>query len=79
MEEINVTELGDRLPDVLRRAHAGERFAVTDHGLAVAEIGPAESSSRTKAREAVRRIREIQTRVKPLGIPIRDAIEEGRM
>lgn len=79
MEEITVSELGAHLRDVLRRAQAGERFAVTEQGLPVAEIGPAAARSRAQAREAVKTIRDIQTRVKPLGLPVREAIEDGRL
>ncbi|MEU6150468.1 type II toxin-antitoxin system prevent-host-death family antitoxin [Actinosynnema sp. NPDC047251] len=40
MEQIGLRELRHHTGEYLRRAEAGERIAVTDHGRVVAEIGP---------------------------------------
>lgn len=37
------------------------------------------SEANARARNAVAQIREIRRRVEPLGIPIREAIEDGRL
>lgn len=77
MEQISADELRRRLPEILERVARGERFTIAEHGKITAELGPAEELSTAKA--AVETILEIQNRVKPLGIPVRQAIEEGRV
>jgi len=76
MERIPAEDLGKRLPEILERIARGEHFTITDHGKAAAELGPVEEAAPAKA--AVERILDIQGRVKPLGVSVRDAIEEGR-
>ena len=41
MTQIGVRALKAQLSEHLRRAHAGERYVVTDRGAAIATIGPA--------------------------------------
>ena len=80
METISVNELARRLNEILQRVARGEHFTITDHGRIAAELGPAgENRSTRGARTALDAILDIQQRVKPLGIPLRDAIEDGRM
>jgi len=80
MEKITATELATRLDEILQRVARGERFTITDRGHATAELGPSwEGYSAAAATKAVNTIMDIQRRVKPLGIPVRDAIEEGRL
>src|SRR5664279_1222933 len=43
-----------------------------------AEIGPRTEAALPRALAAVEEIRELRQTVKPLGVPIRQAIEEGR-
>ncbi|WP_158843161.1 type II toxin-antitoxin system Phd/YefM family antitoxin [Saccharothrix deserti] len=40
MDRIGLRELRHHTSEYVRRAQAGERIAVTDHGRVVAEIGP---------------------------------------
>jgi prevent-host-death family protein len=76
MEKIPAEDLGKRLPEILERIARGEHFTITDRGKSAAELGPVEESIPAKA--AVETILDIQRRVKPLGVPVREAIEEGR-
>jgi prevent-host-death family protein len=76
MENISTDDLGKRLTEILERVARGEHFTVTKHGKAAAELGPVGQGVATQA--AVETILEIQKRVKPLGTPVREAIEEGR-
>lgn len=76
MEKISAEDLYRRLPEILERVARGEHFTITAHGKATAELGPVEELPAAKA--AVDAILDIQNRVKPLGIPVRQAIEEGR-
>ena len=77
MEKITAEDLGKRLAEILERVARGEHFTITDRGRPAAELGPAEEAPATR-KAAVETILDIQRRVKPLGIPIREAIEEGR-
>jgi prevent-host-death family protein len=76
VEKIPAEDLGRRLPEILERIARGEHFTITDHGRVAAELGPVEESVPAKA--AVETILDIQKRVKPLGFPVREAIDEGR-
>lgn len=40
MERIGIRELRNRVSEVIRRVHRGERILITSNGLPVAEIGP---------------------------------------
>lgn len=40
MDQIGLRELRHHTSEYVRRAEAGERIAVTDHGRVVAELGP---------------------------------------
>jgi prevent-host-death family protein len=76
VEKIPAEDLGKRLPEILERIARGEHFTITHHGKSAAELVPVEESVPAKA--AVETILDIQSRVKPLGVPVREAIEEGR-
>ena len=41
---VGIRELKAHLSQVVQRASAGQRFAVTDHGRVVAELGPGGSN-----------------------------------
>jgi prevent-host-death family protein len=76
VEKIAAEDLGKRLPEILERVARGEHFTITAHGREAAELSPVEGApSRTAAVET---IMDVQKRVKPLGIPARQAIDEGR-
>ena len=76
MEKIAAEDLGQRLPEILERVARGERFTITAHGREAAELSPVEN--RRSRTAAVETIMDIQKRVKPLLIPVRQAIDEGR-
>jgi antitoxin (DNA-binding transcriptional repressor) of toxin-antitoxin stability system len=76
MEKISAEDLGKRLPEILERIARSEHFTITDHGRSAAELRPVEES--VPANAAVETILDIQRRVKPLGVSVREAIEEGR-
>ncbi|MFC6092949.1 type II toxin-antitoxin system Phd/YefM family antitoxin [Saccharothrix lopnurensis] len=40
MDQVGLRDLRHHTSDYVRRAQAGERIAVTDHGRVVAELGP---------------------------------------
>jgi hypothetical protein len=62
---------------MLERCH-GERLIITHDGKDKAEIGPAEEAAIRRARQAADTIRELRRAIRPLGIPIKEIIEDGR-
>ena len=78
MERIAAEEVGKRLFEILERADHGERLIITHDGKDKAEIGPAEEAAIRRARQAKDTIRELRKTTRPLGIPIKEIIEDGR-
>ncbi len=78
MTEIGAYEAKTRLPEILRRVEAGERFTITHRGVPVAELLPATGNPKSTAREAVALMKALP---KISGIPgqtVRALIEHGR-
>ena len=60
MTEIGAFEAKNRLSELLTRAERGEEIVITRNGRPVAKLSPIHPGhDREKAREAVRRIREL--------------------
>ena len=78
MERIAAEEVGKRLFEILERAAHGERLIITHDGKDKAEIGPAGEAVIRRARQAADTIRELRKNIQPLGIPLKEAIEDGR-
>ena len=75
---IGAYEAKTKLPEILRRVEAGERFIITNRGVPVAELLPVAGGPKSIAREAVALIKALP---KIAGIPartVRALIEEGR-
>ncbi len=49
MHAINITELGQHLPDYLKQVQQGEEFVITEHGKAIARIVPNREDSDREA------------------------------
>ena len=78
MSTVGSYEAKTRLPELLKRAAKGEHITITRHGVSVAVLVPARSSSKSdilNSIEAIRRFRQGHTLG---GIKLRDMIEEGR-
>ena len=76
--KIGAFEAKTKLPELLRRVEAGERFTITNRGQPVAELQPVATGSKTGARQAVALMRALP---KVSGVPgrvVREMIEEGR-
>jgi len=56
----------------------GERFIITRDGEDKAEIGPVDEAANRRARQAADAIRQLRKNIQPLGIPLKEAIEDGR-
>ena len=76
--EIGAYEAKTKLPEILRRVEAGERFTITKRGVPVAELRPVAGSAKPSARVAVFHMKRLP---KIAGVParaVRALIEEGR-
>lgn len=76
--KIGAYEAKTKLPELLRRVEAGERFTITNRGQPVAELRPVSGASKAGARQAVALMRALP---KISGVPanvVRNMIEEGR-
>jgi len=80
MNEIGAFEAKNRLSELLRRAAAGEEFAITNRGRVIARlVPPAETFDREEARAAAGRIRARRKGVFLRGLKIKALIGEGRL
>lgn len=55
-EEIGSYDAKTKLPEILRRVEAGERFTITNRGKPVADLVPSRSGSDLKAEAAIANI-----------------------
>lgn len=78
MRNVGLFEAKQKLSELVDRASSGERIGITRRGKLAAFIVPA--SPELSIEEAFAQIDEVRKRVKPLpiGMTIKDLIEEGR-
>ncbi len=76
--EIGAYEAKTKLPEILRRVEAGERFTITNRGVPVAELLPVAGGSKSSAREAVALMKALQKIAGVSAPTVRALIEEGR-
>ena len=62
-EEIGSYDAKTKLPEILRRVEAGERFTITNRGKPVADLVPSRSSSDLKVEGAIANILKAKKRV----------------
>ena len=74
---IGVFDLKSQLSSVLEEVMAGQIYTVTRHGHPIARITPISAASADERRAAAARMIEAR-RGRKLGIPMKDAISEGR-
>jgi prevent-host-death family protein len=75
--KIGAFEAKTKLPELLRRVEAGERFTITNRGQPVAELQPVSPGS-MGARQAVALMRALPKVSGVSGRDVREMIEEGR-
>lgn len=76
--KIGAYEAKTKLPELLRRVEAGERFTITHRGQPIAELRPVHQASKTAAANAVAQMRAF-SRVKGVSHRVvRALVEEGR-
>ena len=74
---IGVFDLKAQLSAVLEEVSAGQVYTVTRHGQPIARISPIASSSIEVRRAAAERMRNAR-RDRKLGMPMKEAIAQGR-
>ena len=75
---IGAYEAKTKLPELLRRVEAGERFTITNRGQPVAELRPVSLGADVRVRESIALMRDLP---KVQGISsriVRSLIDEGR-
>jgi prevent-host-death family protein len=78
MRKIGAYEAKTHLPKLLERVSRGERFIITKHGVAVAELIPTSSKGKQSAADAIAEIRKFAKRHSLGKLSLRKLIEEGR-
>ena len=76
--KIGAYEAKTKLPELLRRVAAGERFTITNRGQPVAELRPVSGESGAGVRQAVALMRTLPKIRGVSGRIVRGMIEEGR-
>ena len=78
MPEIGAFEAKTRLPQLLRRVEAGERFVITRHGRPLAELVPFQPRDSGKVQSAIDALKEFQRTHSLGGLSVRQMVEEAR-
>ena len=78
MRKVGAYEAKTHLPKLLERVDRRERFIITKHGVAVAELIPTSSKGKQSAAEAIAEIRKLAKRHSLGRLSLRKLIEEGR-
>ena len=78
MPEIGASKARARLPYLLRRVQAGERFVITKHNRPMAELVPLQPHDPNEVRTAIANLKAFQKTHSLAGLSIRQMIAEGR-
>ncbi len=78
VSEIGAFEAKTRLPQLLQRVEAGERFVITRHSRPVAELVPFSPRDPGKVRSAIDALTEFQRTHSLDGLSVREIVEEAR-
>ena len=78
MSEIGAFEAKTRLPQLLRRVQARERFVITRHNRPVAELIPVRPHDPDKVRSAIESLKAFQETHGLGGLSVRRIVEAGR-
>ncbi|MGH8397047.1 MAG: type II toxin-antitoxin system Phd/YefM family antitoxin [Gammaproteobacteria bacterium] len=77
MREIGAYEAKTHLPRLLKRVEKGERFIITRHGKAIAELTPVHAHNPAHVLQALDSLREFRKTHSLGGLKIRDLIHAG--
>ncbi len=77
MSEIGAYEARTHLAKLLDRVEQGERFVITRHGRAVAELTPVGNRDERIIRRAIGDLRSFRGELAARGVHMRDLLREG--
>ena len=78
MDTVGSYEAKTHLSRLLDRVAKGEQITITKHGVPVAKLVPVGTSGKLDRKAAIEAMKALG-KGRSLGIPVRQAIEEGRM
>lgn len=78
MKSVGVYEVKTHLARLLAEVERGECITITRHGKPIARLAPLPERPRRSRAELIAALDEFRASQEPLGIPIRELIEEGR-
>jgi prevent-host-death family protein len=77
MREIGAYEAKTHLPKLLEQVEKGERFIITRHGRAVAELAPVGQRSGSDVRRAIKDLHSLRDELARRGVRMSDLLREG--
>jgi prevent-host-death family protein len=77
MREIGAYEAKTHLPKLLEQVEKGERFIITRHGRAVAELAPVSQRNESDVRRAIKDLRSLRDELAGRGVRMTDLLREG--
>lgn len=77
MTEIGAYDAKTRLSELLERVANGERFVITRHGKAVAELAPYAGHDPQAVRKAIASIRTFRASLARRGVRMSDILRQG--
>jgi prevent-host-death family protein len=75
--DVGVYEAKTHLTALLDRVEHGEQFTITKHGRPIARLVPIARADRKHRREVIERLKKF-SEGQTLGMPLKEAINEGR-
>lgn len=78
VSQIGAFEAKTRLPQLLQRVEAGERFIITKHSRPVAELVPFRPRDTSKVQSAIDALKAFQRTHSLNGLSVRRIVEEAR-
>jgi prevent-host-death family protein len=78
VREIGAYEAKTHLPRLLEQVEKGERFVITRHGRAVAELVPVTRRDPAAVRRAVEDLAALRSDLATRGVRMRDLLAEGQ-
>jgi prevent-host-death family protein len=78
MKTVGVYEAKTHLAHLLDEVERGETITITRHGKAVAQLAPVAPAQRRPMAEIVEEFRSIRDSEKPIGVRMKELINEGR-
>ena len=78
MRQIGAYEAKTHLPKLLEQVEKGERFIITRHGRAIAELAPVGQRSESDVRRAVKDLRSLRDELARRGVRMADLLREGQ-